>query len=128
MDSNGKIMGYIQPNVELDGKETNTARYEFRFTWNNVAPNSIACSNDSHSFVKGDKIHVTVYQNPSGTGNFTYIGLRDNDTGSHGFPKDSATTSGWNNAIITVGYSGHFSFAILNSSSRLISYSGSYWF
>ncbi len=125
VSDDGKVMGYFLPNAEMDEREAKTTRGSFNWK---TAPNTDTWSNNNISFVKGDKIYVSSSQNPSGAGCVSYVGLRDNDNGSFGYPSSSITTNGWSNGVIVVGYSGHFSFSIRNKSSRTITYSGSYSF
>lgn len=128
VDANGNVMGYIQPNVEVTEKETRASN-KYSFSWDNVPAKRDVHHSYSHSFIAGDEIYVTIYQNPSGTGHTSYLGLWDNERAIYGFIPSSETTTGWSsNTMIKVGYTGHFSLAISNSSSGPISYSGSYWF
>lgn len=124
----GKIMGYFEP---LTGTNIMAmARYAASsYNWNLDIPSKTSAKGDNvYSFVKGDTISINISQNPSGTGYASYVGLYDRDNGVYGFPESGATTTGWINGILTVGYSGHFSFAIKNASDYTIHYEGTYSF
>lgn len=122
----GEIMGYFEPFTETNvmAMARNTILH-----WNLDIPSKTNARGEHiYSFVKGDTIIVNISQDPSGSGYASYIGLYDNDNGTYSFPENGATTIGWDGGTLTVGYSGHFSFAIRNASNNTIHYEGTYSF
>lgn len=123
---NGEIMGYFEPFTDANIMAMTT--YAITYTWNHdISADSIAIAKGSHSFLAGDSIIVNISQNPSGAGYLSRLGLYDRDNNTYAFSTDSTTTNGWNGAL-TVGYNGHFSFAIENLSNVTIHYEGYYAF
>lgn len=125
----GDIMGYFEPLTEANVMAMAGYAAKSSSSWNLDIPAKASAKGDNvYSFVKGDTITVNISQNPSGTGYASYVGLYDRDNGVYGFPESGATTTGWVNGLLTVGYSGHFSFAIKNASDYTIHYQGTYSF
>lgn len=125
----GEIMGYFEPLTETNVMAM--ARYTVAnsYNWDLDIPSKTSAKGDNiYSFVKGDTIIVNISQDPSGSGYASYVGLYDRDNGTYGFPENGATTIGWDGGTLTVGYSGHFSFAIRNASNHTIHYQGTYSF
>ena len=122
----GEIMGYFEPFTDANIMAMTT--YAIAYTWNHdISADSIAIAKGSHSFLAGDSIIVNISQDPSGAGYLSRLGLYDRDNNTYSFSTDSTTTNGWNGAL-TVGYNGHFSFAIENLSNVTIHYEGYYAF
>lgn len=122
----GDIMGYFEPITEASAMAayvSSTITYRLSC---DLEPNTMGTAESSHSFLAGDTILVNISQNP--TGCYGYIGLYDVDNDIYGFISSSATTNGWTNGTITVGYNGHFSFALKNVSYTTVHYEGTYSF
>lgn len=121
----GEIMGYFEPLTDANIMAIAAYAATSSYNWDLNIPSKTSAKGDNvYSFVKGDTISINISQNPSGTGYASYVGLYDRDNGVYGFPENGATTTGWINGILTVGYSGHFSFAIKNASDYTIHYQG----
>lgn len=129
LTDDGEIMGYFEPFTETNVMAM--ARYTIAnsYNWNLDIPAKTSAKGDNiYSFVKGDTIIINISQDPIGSGYASYVGLYDRDNSTYGFPENGATTMGWTNGVLTVGYSGHFSFAIKNASDHTIHYEGTYSF
>lgn len=123
ISSKGDFMGYYEPCPEDFNRNTRQAYPEKDWA---IPANTMSYINTKLTLIKGDKITVNFTQSPSGAGYTGQLALRDADDGTFGIVNGSVTTNGWTNGTITVGYSGHFNFAIQNTSSYKITYNGSY--
>lgn len=127
-DKDGVIVGYIESGAEV--QENELSRYtKYSFTWDDVPSNTNVWNKSyCHSFAKGDKMYATIYQNPSGTGHYSCLGVWNREKDELYFSEASLSTNGWNNVTINITRAGHYALAIGNLSSGKQSYSGSYWF
>lgn len=123
---NGDFVGYYEP--YSDGQLSSNAKSGITSNIGKwvIPSNTTVWSNTKHSWLKGDKITVNISQTPSGAGYLSYLALRDADDGAVIIVSGSATTNGWDGGIITIGYNGHFNFAIDNTSAHSITYTGTF--
>lgn len=123
---NGDFIGYYEPgsNDVTDNNTERSSSYDIG-KWT-IPSNTTSGINKKLSLIKGDKITINISQKPNGSGYPCYLALKDVDTGVIDNITHSITTNGWKNCTITIGYSGHFNFAINNISGHSITFTGSF--